>query len=95
MGGRYPAAGDGLVVWSEPDIAWDDLFMWDSSTNRTYQIAGQDNTLSHRYGTYLSNIGGGWLTWSVTFVTDTQNLAEFAGLQTNDMRAAEPASYAP
>ena len=56
-GGRFPAAGDGLVTWSEPDTAWDDLFVWDSRTNQTYQIAGQHDTLSHRYGTYLCNIG--------------------------------------
>ena len=94
-GGRFPAAGDGLVTWSEPDTAWDDLFVWDSRTNQTYQIAGQHDTLSHRYGTYLCNIGGGWLTWSVSLTTDTQLLAEFDGIKTEDLRAAELASHLP
>ncbi|HEY7024502.1 MAG TPA: hypothetical protein VH371_06060, partial [Candidatus Limnocylindrales bacterium] len=72
--------------------AWDNLYMWDSQTGRTFQIAGQDNTLSHRYSTYLPSIADGWLTWSVTMVTDTQELAQFAGLPSEELRAAEPAS---
>ena len=91
FGGRSPAAGDGMVVWSEPATAWQNLFMWDSHTNQTYQVAGQHDTLAHRYSTYLPNIGGGWLTWSVTFATDAQTLAQFAGLTLEDLRAAEPA----
>ena len=36
------------------------------------------------------NIADGWLTWSVTLVTDTQELAVFARITTDDLRAAEP-----
>jgi len=89
-GGRHPAAGNGLVTWMEPSPAWDNLYMWDSQTGRTYQIAGQHDSMAHRYATYLSNIAGGWLTWSVTLATDTEELSQFAGITTDDLRAAEP-----
>ncbi len=90
FGGRNPAAGDGMVVWNEPAEAWDNLFMWDSESNHSYQIAGHDNTLSHRFSTYLPNIDGGWLTWSVIFATQTHTLVQFSGITTDDLRAAQP-----
>ena len=58
-GGRFPAAGDGLVVWTEPGLMGDDLFAWDSQTGSTYDVVGKDSTLAHHYGTFLPSMGGG------------------------------------